>query len=217
MATVQNTVQQLATERRLVLHDVPWDAYVALRGIEANWHVRMTYDRGTLEMMVNSGMHENMKKLIGQLIEAFTAELRIPRRSLGEMTWQRRDLDKGLEADECYYILNQPLVSRRVEVDLERDPPPDLALEVVVSHGDVNKMAIYAALGVPEVWYWEDGDLQAYELEEGHYVEREMSPNLPRLRVKDLEQFLDPLQALDESAWINGFRAWVRERFDTLT
>ncbi|MGH7193405.1 MAG: Uma2 family endonuclease, partial [Candidatus Saccharimonadales bacterium] len=115
----------------------------------------------------------------------------------------------------CYYILNQPLVSRRVEVDLERDPPPDLALEVVVSHGDVNKMTIYAALGVPEVWYWEDGELQAFELENGRYVLRETSLNLPMLRVKDLEQFLDPLQALDESAWINGFRAWVRERFDT--
>lgn len=104
-------------------------------------------------------------------------------------------------------------MSQRVEVDLARDPPPDLALEVVVSHGDVNKMAIYAALGVPEVWYWEDGDLQAYGLEEGRYVLRETSRNMPMLRVKDFEQFLDPYQALDESAWINTFRAWVRERF----
>ncbi|MGH7139846.1 MAG: Uma2 family endonuclease, partial [Pirellulales bacterium] len=148
------TVEQTATEPRFVLHGVPWETYVALREIEANWHVRMTYDRGTLEMMVNSDRHENMKKLIGQLIETFTAELNIPRRSFGETTWRRREIDKGLEADECYYILNQPLVSQRVEVDLLRDPPPDLALEVVVSHGDVDKMDIYAALGVPEVWHW---------------------------------------------------------------
>jgi hypothetical protein len=135
----------------------------------------------------------------GQLIEAFTAELGIPRRILGQMTWRRHDLDQGLEADECYYILNQPVVSRRVEVDLERDPPPDLALEVVVSHGDVNKMTLYAASGVPEVWYWDDGDLQVCELQESCYVPREMSSNLPMLRVKDLERFLDPLTALDES------------------
>ena len=207
------TVQQIATEPRFVLHNVPWETYVALRDIEDNWHVRMTYDRGTLEMMVNSDTHENMKKLIGQLIEAFTAELNIPRRSFGETTWRRREIDKGLEADECYYILNQPLVSRRVEVDLIRDPPPDLALDVVFSHGDVNKMDIYASLGVPEVWQWADGDLQAYELVEGRYVPRETSLNLPMLRVKDVEEFLDPVQALDESAWINAFRAWVRERF----
>ncbi|HVA47526.1 MAG TPA: hypothetical protein VNH11_14240 [Pirellulales bacterium] len=45
------TVQQLASERRFILHGVPWDTYVALGDIEANGHVRMTYDRGTLEMM----------------------------------------------------------------------------------------------------------------------------------------------------------------------
>ena len=197
----------------MVLRGVPWDLYVALRDLEADWHVRMAYDRGTLEMMVNSDVHENMKRLIGRLIEAFTAELNIPLRSLSATTWRRRDLDKGLEADECYYIRNQPRVCRRVEVDLADDPPPDLALEVVVSHGDVDKMAIYAELGVPEVWHWEDGDLQAWVLDEGRYVPHEMSYNLPMLRVKDLEEFLGPLQALDESAWINAFRAWVRERF----
>ncbi|MGH7137947.1 MAG: Uma2 family endonuclease, partial [Pirellulales bacterium] len=208
------TVQQIAAEPRFVLNGVSWETYVALRDIEANWHVRMTYDRGTLEMKVNSDRHENMKKLIGRLIEAFTAELNIPLRSFGETTWRRREIDKGLEADECYYIVNQTLVSRRVEVDLLRDPPPDLALEVVVSHGDVDKMAIYAALGVPEVWHWEDDNLQAYALEQGRYVPRETSVNLPILRVKDLDEFLDPGQALDESAWINAFRAWARERFD---
>jgi Uma2 family endonuclease len=208
-------VQQTATEPRFVLRNVPWDTYVALRDIEANWHVRMTYDRGILEMMVNSDRHENMKRLIGRLVETFTAELNIPLRSFSAMTWRRREMDKGLEADECYYILNQPRVSQRVEIDLLHDPPPDLALEVVVSHSDVDKMAIYASLGVPEVWYWEDGDLQAYELVEGSYVPRDASLNLPMLRVKELEEFLDPVQALDESAWINAFRVWVRERFDT--
>jgi Uma2 family endonuclease len=206
-------VEQVAAERRLVLRGVSWDLYVALRDLNGNRHVRMSYDGGTLEMMVNSGMHESMKRLIGQLIEAFTAELNIPRRSLSATTWRRRDLDKGLEADECYYIRNQHRVCRRFEVDLARDPAPDLALEVVISHGDVDKMAIYAALGVPEVWHWEDGDLQASVLNEGRYVPCEMSYNLPMLRVKDLEEFLDPEQALDESAWINSFRGWVRERF----
>lgn len=196
------TVEQITTEPRFVLRDVPWETYLAMRDIEANWHVRMTYDRGTLEMMVNSDRHENMKRLIGQLIEAFTAEMGIARRSFSAMTWRRREIDQGLEADECYYILSQPLVSQRVEVDLLSDPPPDLALEVVVSHGDVDKLKIYAALGVPEVWYWEDGDLQSFQLEAGRYVPREMSLNLPLLRVKDFEPFLDPAQALDESAWI---------------
>ena len=75
-------------------------------------------------------------------------------------------------------------------------------------------MRIYAALGIGELWYWHDGELQAYALQDsGEYVPRETSLNLPMLRVKELEPFLDPERALDESAWINSFRAWVRERF----
>lgn len=213
MATVE---KQLSPELRFVLQGVPWQTYVALRDLECNNHVFMTYDQGTLELMSPSGQHDNTKKLLGQLVEALTTELNIPRRSFGSTTWRESDLLKGLEADECYYIRNHHLVSRRALVELGHEPPPDLAIEVVVSHGDVAKMNIYAALGIGEVWYWHDGELQAYALDEsGHYVACEMSLNLPMLRVQELEQFLDVEQALDESAWLNAFRAWVRERFAT--
>ncbi|HEX7449854.1 MAG TPA: Uma2 family endonuclease [Pirellulales bacterium] len=211
MATVE---QEVSPEARLVLRGVPWETYVTLRDLECNNHVFMTYDRGTLELMSPSGQHDNVKTLIGQLVEAFATELNIPRRSFGSTTWRRSDLFKGLEADECYYIRNHALVSRRVLVELGHEPPPDLAIEVTVRHGDVDKMAIYAALGIGEVWYWHDGALEAYVLNENRqYVASETSWNLPMLRVKDLEQFLDVEQALDESAWLNAFRAWVRERF----
>jgi Uma2 family endonuclease len=211
MATVELQIQP---EQRVLLRGVPWETYVTLRDLECNNHVFMTYDRGTLELMSPSGQHDNVKKLLGQLVEAFATELNIPRRSFGSTTWRKSDLFKGLEADECYYIRNHRLVSLRAEVELGREPPPDLAIEVGVHHGDVNKMAIYAALGIGEVWYWRDGALQAHVLEEnGQYVAREMSWNLPMLRVKELERFLDVEQALDESAWLNSFRAWVRERF----
>jgi Uma2 family endonuclease len=208
------TIEQLVGERRVVLRGVPWEVYEALRDIEASWHVRMAYDGGTLEMMSPSGDHEWIKTLVAQMIEAFTAELRIPRRSLGSTTWRRRELDKGLEADECYYILNHAKIRARYEIDLAVDPPPDLALEVDLRRGDVDKAAIYAALGVPEIWRWRDDGLHAYVLgDEGVYAATEYSVNLPMLRVKDLEPFLDQEQASDESAWINSFRAWVRERY----
>lgn len=211
MATVD---QHVSPEHRLLLRGVSWGTYVALRDVEDNNYVRMTYDSGTLELMTLSDEHEIMAKLIAQLIEAFTAELNIPRRSLRSTTWRRSDLFKGLEADECYYIHNHHLVSQRARVELGHEPPPGLAIEVVVHHGDVNKLAIYAALGIGEVWYWHDGQLRAYVLDEnGQYASRDMSWNLPMLRVKELEQFLDVEQALDESAWINSFRGWVRQRF----
>jgi Uma2 family endonuclease len=212
MATVEKVV--LRGERRILLSGISWDLYEQLRDNEANWHIHMAYNRGRLELMSPSLGHEGMTKLIAQLIEAFTEELRIPRRSLRSTTWKRRDLDKGLEADECYYILNHHRVRRLREFNLAIDPPPDLALETEVSRSVVSRLPIYSALGVPEIWRWRKSGLTAYSLsDDGKYVEREFSLNLPMLRVKDLERFLDFDLADDESAWLRQFRVWVREQF----
>lgn len=212
MATIPRSVQ--STERRFVLHGVPWNVYEALRESEENYHVRMTYDRGTLEFMSPSPRHERVKSLLRQLLEGFTIELRIPRQSLASTTWKREEKLKGLEADECYYILNHARVRDVEEINLAIDPPPDLALEVEVTRSAVKRLGIYAALGVPEIWRWRKDVLQAYSLSsEGKYEPIEMSLNLPMLRVKDLEPFLDRKSAADESEWILGFRQWVQERF----
>lgn len=211
MATVGQVV--LRGERRVVLSGISWKLYEQLRENPDNWHVRMAYDQGTLELMSPSPDHETIKGLIGQLIEAFTEEMRIPRRSLGSTTWKRNDRTKGLEADECYYILNHHRVRGQRQFDLTVDPPPDLAIETEVSRTAVARLRIYAGLGVPEIWRWRKKGLTAYSLCEGKYVAREFSLNLPMLRVKDLEPFLDLDLADDESAWIRNFRVWLRERF----
>lgn len=212
MATVEKV--RLGGERRIVLSDISWKLYEQLRENEENWHVRMAYDNGRLELMSPSPDHEAVTKLVAQMIEALTAELRIPRRSLRSTTWKRRELGKGCEADECYYIQNHNRVRQRRNVDLAVDPPPDLVVETEISRSAVQRMRIYAALGVPEIWRWRKKGLTAYSLgNDGKYVEREFSLNLPMLRVKELEAFLDFELAADESDWILKFRAWVRERF----
>jgi len=99
-------------------------------------------------------------------------------------------------------------------VDLAVDPPPDLAVETEISRSVVGRLRIYAALGVPEIWRWRKKGLTAYSLRaDRKYVEREFSLNLPKLRVKELEPFLDFELAADQTAWMRKFRAWVRERF----
>lgn len=212
MATIERVA--LRGERRLRLSGIDWDLYEKLRDSEDNWHIQMAYDRGRLEFMSPSPDHEQITKLIAQLVEAFTEEMRIPRRSLRSTTWKRRELGKGCEADECYYILNHHQVRQRRKIDLAIDPPPDLVVETEISRSSVPRLPIYAALGVPEVWRWRKNRLTAYVLgPDGKYVEREQSLNLPTLRVKDLEQFLDFDSSADESAWLRNFRTWVRERF----
>lgn len=91
--------------------------------------------------------------------------------------------------------------------------PPDLVVETEISRSAVSRMSIYPALGVPEIWRWRKTGLTAYSLEGKKYVERELSLNLPMLRVKDLEPFLDFELASDEAAWIWNFIDWDRERF----
>ena len=212
MATAEKTV--LRGERRVVLSGISWQLYEQLRDNAENGRVRMAYDKGRLELMSPSPDHEAIRILIGKMIAALTEELGIPLRSLGSTTWRSKDLAKGLEADECYYILNHLRVCRRRHVDLSVDPPPDLAIETEVSRSVVRRLRIYAALGTPEIWRWRKSGLIAYALgEDGKYAEREFSLNLPMLRVKDLEAFLDFELAADETAWIRKFRAWVRERF----
>jgi Uma2 family endonuclease len=210
------TIEQVAFfgERRILLSGISWEVYEQLRENEQNWHVHMAYDKGRLELMSPSSDHETIKKLIARLIEAFMVEMGIPHRSLGSTTWKRQELAKGLEADECYYILNHHRVRRRRHIDLSVDPPPDLAVETEVSRSVVSRLRIYAALGVSEIWRWRKKGLTAYALgEDGKYIEREFSLNLPMLRVKELEPFLDFELSADETAWIRKFQAWVRERF----
>ena len=212
MATVEKVL--IGGEKRIALSGITWELYEQLRENEENWHVRMTYDNGRLELMSPSPDHEAIKRWIGRLIEAFTEEMNVPCRSLSGTTWKRPELAKGLEADECYYILNHHRVCRRRKVDLTVDPPPDLAVETEISRSVVPRLRIYAALGVPEIWRWRKNGLTAYSLgPDGKYVEREFSLNLPKLRVKDLEPFLEFELAADERAWIRKFRVWVRERF----
>lgn len=212
MATIEEVA--LTGEHRIVLSGVSWELYEQLRENEENRHVHMAYDDGVLELMSPSPDHEAISVLIGRMIEVCLEELSIPFRSLRCTTWKRPELAKGLEADECYYILNHHRVNKRRAVDLTIDPPPDLVVETEVSRSVVQKLRIYAALGVPEIWRLRTNGLTAYSLEKGgKYVEREFSLNLPMLRVKDLEPFLEFEVAADESAWVRGFRAWVRERF----
>lgn len=214
MATVEKV--RLKGEDRIVLSGISWELYEQLRENEGNWNVRMAYDQGTLELMSPSPDHEAIKELICEMIKVFTAEMGIPRRSLGSTTWRRAELAKGLEPDGCFYILNHHRVCHRRHVDLTVDPPPDLAVETEISRSVVGRLRIYAALGIPEIWRWRKKGLTAYSLgADGQYVHREFSLNLPMLRVKDLEPFLDFEVAADESAWNRKFRDWLRQRFAT--
>src|SRR3989304_8025833 len=124
------SVASQQSEQRVLLSGISWSTFESLVAESQNHGTRFTYDRGYLEMMSPAGEHERLKRLIGRMIEAATEELGIPISSASATTLKAEWEERGLEADESYYIANEPHVRGRDEIDLRVDPPPDLAIEV---------------------------------------------------------------------------------------
>jgi Uma2 family endonuclease len=206
------TATLIQTPDRVLLRNISWQSYQSLlKDFEQQPGVRLTYDRGLLEIMMPSDPHETYKKLLGRLIETFTEELHIEIRSLGSRTCDREDLTRGLEPDQCYYIQNEPLVRGLERIDLSQNPPPDLAIEVDITTSSIDQLAIYAALGVPEVWLYNGNTLTLYQLQDGSYRVCDRSLSLPLLLPSEAVRFLELSQTMGETSLIRQFRQWVRQ------
>jgi Uma2 family endonuclease len=194
----------------IVLRNISWETYESLlRDLEEE-HYRLTYDEGTLEITPPSRLHERAGQLLGRLIHTYTEVRDIPIASFGGATWRRRDVARGLEADECYYVASEPRVRGHDDVDIQVDPQPDLAIEVDVTRSTLDKQRIYAALGVPELWRWEDESLLVLVLgADGQYTAAKASPSFPNLPLADIARFMSMRQDTSETAWIKLFREWL--------
>ncbi len=205
------TVVDVMGEQRFVLHDVSWSEYQRFADVLGERHLRLTFDRGSLEFMTLSLGHERYSNLLGRFVEVITEELDTPLLSGGSTTFGRADLERGIEPDQCYYLQNEPLVRDKDEIDLSIDPPPDLAIEVDVSRSSLNRMGIYAALRVPEVWRFDGETLRAFRFNKrGNYVEVARSGHFPFLSLAKIAEFLERRTEMDETSLVRSFRRWVR-------
>ena len=196
---------------RIVLYDVGWQVYETLLEAIGERNVRLTYNDGNLEIMTLSLPHENWKKVIGRLIETLSLEMNIPIRSVGSITCKRKDLDKGLEPDESYYIQHEAQMRGKEEFDIKRDPPPDLVVEIDISYRAIKREKIYAAMGVPEVWRFDRKGLQGLRLSTNRqYEPTPTSLAFPFLRLAHIQRFLIVDPAKDETTIMREFRDWVR-------
>ncbi|MEK0185245.1 Uma2 family endonuclease, partial [Microcoleus anatoxicus] len=195
----------------VLLKNISWRTYESLVNELAEQRgIRLTYDRGTLEIMTPSAPHEGNKQILGRFVETVTEELNVEIRSLGSRTCKRKDLERGLEPDQCYYIENEGIVRSLKEIDLNQDPPPDLVIEIDITSSSINRMELYVSLGVPEVWRYDGSRLIFYQLEGQEYVEREVSPHFPFLSPSEIMGFVERQKDVGETSMIRGFRQWVR-------
>jgi Uma2 family endonuclease len=203
-------------EQRLLLNSVGWTEYLAIGDVFRDRPaLRLTYDRGTLEFMTTSPAHEIYKHWLGRAIETLAEELNLPIRPAGNMTFQRSDLERGLEPDQCYWIANEAQVRGRMDWLPERDPPPDLVVEIEISRSAINRLGIYAALGCPEVWRFDGESLRVAVLQADRTFQAvERSPTFAAIPLAGLVPFLIPSEQVDYLSGIRAFRAWVRQELN---
>jgi Uma2 family endonuclease len=201
--------------RCLRLSGIDWRTYTRLLWVFAEHPgIRLTYDRGELEIMSPRLEHDDDAWFLGDLVFVLTEELGLPLKRGGSTTLRRRLRQRGIEADACFWIANAHRMAGRRRLDLRTDPPPDLALEVDVTHSSLDRLAIYAALRVPEVWRLEGATLTFHVLQpDGSYRVSPTSQSFPQLTPADLLGFLHQArQAADENAVVRQFREWLRRR-----
>jgi Uma2 family endonuclease len=204
-------VKSTLGEQRTVLHNVSWETFEALlRDTGEDRGSRFAYDCGVLEIMTPLFEHENPKSNFGNFILVLAEELGIEIRSAGSTTLKRKISKRGIEPDSCYYIHNELTIRGKQTLDLENDPPPDLAIEIDITSSSVNKLGIYSALGVTELWRYDGENLKFYQLIEGEYVERKFSIAFPLVSVSEISRFIEQSKSMGEIALLKSFRAWVR-------
>ena len=199
-------------EQRVLLENISWHLFESLlEALGEDRSSRLAYDQGTLEIITPLLPHEHSKRLIEKLIDILVEELNLNIKSIGSMTCKRKDVSRGIEPDSGFYIQNEPLVRDRQEIDLDRDPPPDLMLEVDFSNSSLNKLPIYSALGVTEIWRYAEGNLQIYQLQQGKYIPVNDSPAFA-IPLTEIPRFLEQSNRLGEAQMLRMFRVWVREQ-----
>jgi Uma2 family endonuclease len=187
----------LDPDQRIILRDVSWEVFeqlLALRGDRAG--LRMTYRTGVLEIMSPSQTHEGIKKTLARILEAYAMEAGLEFNGFGSWTLKSAPDERGLEPDECYIVGDQ---------DKER---PDLAIEVIWTHGGLDKLDVYAGLGVGEVWLWKDGVIEVHLLRGDGYERAERSRLLPDLDLELVARCIR--EARSQTAAVREFLAVTR-------
>jgi len=207
MATIINPPEQ-----RVLLHNVSWDTYERLlMDLNDSAAPRLTYDRGTLEIMSSSSEHERYNRTIAQIVEELAVEMNLDFDGLGSTTFRREDLDRGFEPDSCFYIQNGTGIRRRKRIDLAVDPPPDLIIEIDITSTSLDRFSIFAEVGVVEVWHFDGKRLTIHELKSGNYEERDTSVAFARIPAAEITALIKESEKITRPEWVRRLRLWIRE------
>ena len=206
-------ISQLPADSFLIRENVSWEEYEDLleQVGEATW-LRIAYDDGTLEIITVAPKHEKFATLIEGLVGVIRLRLRMNIVFFGSSTMRKEKKRKGIEPDACFYVQTAEALGNRMDLDFEKDPPPDVAVEVDVTRHSISKFGIYAGLGVPEVWIYDGKELKIHLLEQDEYLPAIESQALPILSGPILSKFLSQLREEGELQAILAFDDWLQSQ-----
>lgn len=172
---------------------------------------RLGFFQGRLEVMSPSRLHETFKELLVKLIFIIEIETGIVVESQGSTTFRKGTFPGGAEPDTCFYVQNAKAIIGKEKIDLRRDPPPDIVVEIDLSSTSVAKRDFYAHVGVPEIWHYDGKRLQILQWTSSGYIEISHSPAFPVLTTKRLTRALEQCKTKGQSVALRAFRQWLRK------
>lgn len=207
---VVQSVPSTLAEQRITLRNISWKTYELILAAHAESSApRFVYDRGDLEIMSPLPKHEQTTSAIETVILEAAEVLDIDAVPLRSTTFKRADLDRGFEADCCFYLGQAPTIRPSEYIDLHRDPPPDLVVEIDISRSSVNKLGLFAAFAVPEVWQHKGDRLEIHVLTGDSYVERDISVVMPGVRADEVFGLVGAAMNHRRRAWLQKVRTWA--------
>lgn len=219
MVTITSTfskeelLKQLTPENPLILFGVRWEDYEKILTEFQNVKgLKIYFNRGILRIMSNSLGHEIYADLI-KIFLAYVSKVLGKKVSFAGSTTLKKTLQqKGAQPDAEFYVTNASAIKGKKKLDLSYDLPPDVVVEIDVTHSDEDKFEIYATFGVPEFWVYDEKNLKIYRLQENKkYTEVSASIELPILTAEILTEFLNRSQTEEQFDVLNDFENWLNE------
>jgi Uma2 family endonuclease len=211
MATTQKTS---APDQRIVLYDVSWGTYESLlANYKDKSSPRFTYDRGVLEIVSPTTRHERIIYVLTTIVTMTALEQGNVVDGVGSMTFKHPERQQGFEPDASFYIQHAAQVADSSQIELAVDPPPDLVVEIDIANSSLNKLPIFAAARIPEVWRNEaaTGKVMILRLHGEKYERSAESGVLPPLTADALSRFVTE-RVRESGNWVAEFQAWLRCR-----
>jgi Uma2 family endonuclease len=208
LPTITHDRIDLAAGDEIILRYRDWHDYETLLARrQDNAGLRIRYDSTTQQIRVMSPLpgHGKNADLIADFVKVLLKKQGKDWEAFTPITLKRLNL-QGVEPDYCFYIQNRDAILGHERIDLEIDPPPDLAIEIDMT--STTRAEDYKSIGVRELWIYRRNELLIFCFDGQEYQETQRSLQFPDFDIKSLvPSYIDRGWQLGSSVAIKAFEA----------